>query len=101
MSRLLSDENKRNRVVDSKVILALCRRNPDKFERRYITVDETWMHRCTPETKEQSKQSNEEVIAQIDGYFEDLPKSYFLNGLKKLEKRLEKCTELKGDYVEA
>ena len=45
-------------------------------------------------------QSNEEVIAQTDAYFEDLPKSYFLDGLKKLEKRLEKCIELKGDYVE-
>ena len=33
-------------------------------------------------------------------YFKDLPKSYFLDGLKKLEKRLEKCIELKGDYVE-
>ena len=31
--------------------------------------------------------------------FENLPKSYFLDGLKKLEKRLEKYIELKGDYV--
>ena len=44
--------------------------------------------------------SNKEVIAQADAYFEDLPKSYFLDGLKKLEKRLEKCIELKGNYVE-
>ena len=43
--------------------------------------------------------SNEEVIAQTDAYFEDHPKSYFLDGLKKPEKRLEKCIELKGDYV--
>ena len=42
--------------------------------------------------------SNEEVIAQTDAYFEDLPKSYFLDGLKKLEKRLEKYIELK-DFV--
>ncbi|XP_023217030.1 histone-lysine N-methyltransferase SETMAR-like [Centruroides sculpturatus] len=227
--RLLSVENKRNRVVDSEAILALFRRNPDEFLRRYITVDETWIHYYTPETKEQSKQwvfegerapkkaktvksagkvmatvfwdtrgiiytdylekgktitgeyyasllhrlseeikekrphlkkkkilfhqdnarvhtcavsmakitelkfellphppyspdlapsdfflfpnlkkwlggqrftSNEMVIAQTNAYFEDLPKSYFLDGLKKLEKRLEKCIELKGDYVE-
>ena len=32
--------------------------------------------------------SNEGVIAQRDVYFEDLPKSYFLDGLKKVEKRL-------------
>ena len=30
----------------------------------------------------------------------DFPKSYFLDGLKKLGKRLEKCIELEGDYVE-
>ena len=33
-----------------------------------------------------------------DFYFEDLPKSYFLGGLRKLEKCLEKCIELKEDY---
>ena len=38
-----------------------------------------------------------EVIAKIDSYFEDLPKSYFSDGLKKLEKLLEKCIEFKGD----
>jgi len=40
--RLLSVENKHNRVVDSEAVLALFRRNPDEFLRRYITV-ETWM----------------------------------------------------------
>ena len=54
--RLLSEENKRNRVVDSAAILALLRRNPDEFLHRYITADETWIHHYTPETKEQSKQ---------------------------------------------
>ena len=44
--------------------------------------------------------SNEKVITQTDAYFKDLPKSYFLEGFKKLEKRLEKCIELKEDYVE-
>ena len=44
--------------------------------------------------------SNEKVIAQTDAYFENLPKSYFLGGLEKFEKRLKKCIELKGDYVE-
>ena len=49
------------------------RQNPEEFLGRYITVDETWIHYYTPETKEQSKLSNEEVIAQTDVYFEDLP----------------------------
>ena len=30
--------------------------NPDEFLRRFITVDEIWIHHFTPETKEQSKQ---------------------------------------------
>ena len=56
VSRLLSEENKRNRVVDSEAILALFRRNPDEFLRRYIIVAESWIHHYTPETKEQSEQ---------------------------------------------
>ncbi|GBP00756.1 Histone-lysine N-methyltransferase SETMAR [Eumeta japonica] len=31
-------------------------RNPDEFSRRFVTMDETWIHHNTPETKEQSKQ---------------------------------------------
>ena len=42
--------------------------------------------------------SNKEVIAQTDACFEDLPKSYFLDGLKKLEKRFGTCIELKLFY---
>ena len=30
--------------------------NPNEFLRRFITVDETWIHHYQPETKEQSKQ---------------------------------------------
>lgn len=229
MPRLLSEENKRNHVVDSEVMLALYHRNPVEFLRRYVTVDETWIHYYTPETKRQSSQwifkgerapkkaktvpsagkvmatvfgdsqgiifidylkkgktitgayyasllqrlseeikekhphlkkkkillhqdnarvhtcafsmakivelkmellqhpayspdlapsdyflfsnlkkwlggrrfaSNEDVIAQRNEYFAELPKSYFLDGIKILAKRLEKCVKLKGDYVE-
>ncbi|XP_014487341.1 PREDICTED: histone-lysine N-methyltransferase SETMAR-like [Dinoponera quadriceps] len=31
-------------------------RNPKEFLRRFVTVDETWIHWYTPETKKQSKQ---------------------------------------------
>ena len=34
---------------------------------------------------------NKQVIAQTDAYFEDIPKSYFLDDLKKVEKHLEYC----------
>ena len=53
---MLSEENKRNRVIDSEAILALFRRNTDEFLRRYITVYETWIYHYTQKIKEQSKQ---------------------------------------------
>ena len=57
MLRLFSEgNNKRNHVVDSEATLALFRRNPDKFLRRYITVDGTWIRHYTPQTKEKPKQ---------------------------------------------
>jgi len=44
--------------------------------------------------------SNEEAINETNAYFEELDKSYYSNGVKKLEHRWNKCIELKGDYVE-
>lgn len=227
--RLLTKDHMRNRMTISKECLAMFNSKPDEFLRRFVTVDETWIHHCTPETKEQSKQwvsagerapkkakmglsankimatvfwdargiihidylqkgrtitgqyyaelldrfdadlkqkrphlakkkvlfhqdnarvhtclvsmakihelgyellphpayspdlapcdyflfpnlkkwlggkrfgSNEEVISETNTYFEDLEKTFFLNGIKMLEKRWTKCIELKGDYVE-
>jgi len=43
--------------------------------------------------------SNGEVVAATEVYFADLEKTYFSDGLKKLEHRWVKCIELKGDYV--
>jgi hypothetical protein len=34
------------------------------------------------------------------GWFAAQPKSFFLDGLKKLEQRNHKCVELRGEYVE-
>jgi len=48
----------------------------------------------------QKFESNDDVIAATEAYFGDLQKSYFSDGLKKLEQRWVKCIELKGDYVE-
>ncbi|CAK9827603.1 Mariner Mos1 transposase [Anthophora retusa] len=44
--------------------------------------------------------SNEEVIAETNYYFADLDKSYYMEGIAKLEHRWTKCIELEGDYVE-
>lgn len=44
--------------------------------------------------------TNEKVKWETDAYFAELPKSYYLEGIKKLEYRWAKCIDLKGDYVE-
>jgi len=44
--------------------------------------------------------TREQLIAETEAYFEGLDKSYYSDGLKKLENRWIKCIELKGDYVE-
>ena len=40
------------------------------------------------------------VIAAAKAYFAALQKTYFSDGLTKLEHRWVACIELKGDYVE-
>lgn len=54
--RLLTPDQKRNRVQTSQLCLDMFNKNPNEFFRRFVTVDETWVHFYTPETKEQSKQ---------------------------------------------
>ena len=44
--------------------------------------------------------SNEEVTAAVEGYFTDLPESYFKTGIELLHKRWTKCTEVGEDYIE-
>ena len=44
--------------------------------------------------------TREQLIAKTEVYFGGLDKSYYSDGLKKLENRWIKCIELKGDYVE-
>ncbi|KYQ54996.1 hypothetical protein ALC60_06124 [Trachymyrmex zeteki] len=41
-----------------------------------------------------------EVNTETEAYFAEFDKSYFSEGLKKWQKRWEKCILLKGDYVE-
>lgn len=54
--RLLSAENKRTRHTVSQDCLDLFRSDPQDFLGRFITMDETWVHHYTPESKVQSKQ---------------------------------------------
>jgi hypothetical protein len=43
---------------------------------------------------------NQEAIAAVKGYFEDLTKNHYRDGTMALEYRWNKCISLKGDYVE-
>jgi len=52
---LLTVNHKRDRVMISKQCLEMFQRNPDEFLCRFITVDETWIHYFTPETKEDNQ----------------------------------------------
>ena len=52
--RLLTVDQKRQRVVDPERCLELFRRNKPNFLRRYVTMDETWIHHYTPKSKRSS-----------------------------------------------
>ena len=52
--RLLTVDQKRQRVVDSERCLELFRRNKPNFLHRYVTTDETWILHYTPESKRSS-----------------------------------------------
>ncbi|VDM13837.1 unnamed protein product [Wuchereria bancrofti] len=43
---------------------------------------------------------DEAVIAETEAYFEDKDKSYYKNGIAKLEDRYNRCIALEGNYVE-
>jgi histone-lysine N-methyltransferase SETMAR len=44
--------------------------------------------------------SNQGAIAAVEGYFADLKKNHYRDGIMALEHRWNKCISLKGDYVE-
>ena len=42
---------------------------------------------------------NQEAIAAVEGYFADLTKNHYRDGIMALKHRCNKCISLKGDYV--
>jgi histone-lysine N-methyltransferase SETMAR len=52
--RMLTDENKRQRLDTSTELLALYKQDPSNFLARLVTQDETWVHHYSPEQKRQS-----------------------------------------------
>jgi len=43
--------------------------------------------------------SNQEAISTVEGYFADLTKNHYRDGIMALEHHWNKCIRLKGDYV--
>ena len=52
--RMLTGENRLQRLQTSQANLELYRADSEKFHRRYVTMDETWAHHFDPESKVQS-----------------------------------------------
>ncbi|GFW05264.1 putative DD34D transposase [Trichonephila clavipes] len=50
----LTIDPKQQRIGDSKQCLQLFTRNKSEFLRRYVTMDETWLHHFTPESNRPS-----------------------------------------------
>lgn len=44
--------------------------------------------------------SNEEVIATVNQYFDELPENHFRDGITELENRWRKCIEVMGEYTD-
>jgi hypothetical protein len=56
LSRLLPADQKRTRMKIYEQCLKRFNKNKTDFVSPFITMDETWIHNYTPESKEQSKQ---------------------------------------------
>jgi histone-lysine N-methyltransferase SETMAR len=62
--RLLTADQKRTRMKISEQCLDRFNKNKTDFVRRFIIMDETWIHHYTPESKQQSKQWTEAGCSQ-------------------------------------
>jgi len=56
---LLTADQKRTRIKISEQCLERFSKNKTNFVHRFITMDETWIHHYTPESKQQPKQWTE------------------------------------------
>ncbi|XP_011068812.1 PREDICTED: histone-lysine N-methyltransferase SETMAR-like [Acromyrmex echinatior] len=123
--RLLTIDQKQQRVDDSTAGLALLQHNRADFFRRFVTMNETWVHYHTPESNRQSaewlkshesrpkrpkdQRSAEKVMASV---FWDAHGIIFIDylqkgrtvtrekGIQMLENHYTKCIALEGNYVE-
>lgn len=56
VSRELTFDQYQRRVDDSEQCLQMFKRNKPEFLRRYVTMDETWVHPFTPKSNQQSSE---------------------------------------------
>ena len=56
VTRLLTDDQKHTRLTLLRTNLSLFEEDPANFLKRFVTMDETWVHHFTAEAKQQSKQ---------------------------------------------
>ena len=88
MPRLLTADQKRTRMKISEQCLERFNKKKTDFVRRFITMDETWIHHYTPESKHQSKQWTEagcsarKVMASV---FWDAEGILFIDILKRVK----------------
>ena len=59
MGAALTADQKHTRMKISEQCLEHFNRNKTDFVRRFITMDEAWIHHYTPESKQQSEQWTE------------------------------------------
>jgi len=71
-------------------------------------LSRTWLHLTSVSSQNSNSSplvsvfffSNQEAIAAVEGYFADLTKNHYTDGIMALEDRWNKCISIKGDDIE-
>ncbi|KAL7724275.1 hypothetical protein ACLKA6_013699 [Drosophila palustris] len=69
--RELTVDQKQQRVNDSEQCLKLFNRQRSEFFRRYVTMDETWLHCFTPESNRQSAEWTAALLERLKEEFSE------------------------------
>ena len=104
--RLLTPNQQEQRADSCKELIELESKDTRFFD-RIITMDETWVHHFDPEMKSSSMQwktpsspTPKKARVEPSCGFESHQKSYYAQGLLKVNERWQNCLDMQGDYVE-
>ncbi|KAF7278592.1 hypothetical protein GWI33_008166 [Rhynchophorus ferrugineus] len=86
-------------VNDSEQCFAMFKRNKPEFLYRYVTMDESWIHHFTPESKQLSPEWTETDDRPTLRLLKD--KSFYKSSTEMLEQRCNDCVAVVADYVSA